>query len=124
MSAPERTNWNTPVTVNLWNAVMAIRYGIGRQTYANSDASDLARRIWPLLDQTMRDQIRGDMARLTGPDAKAWAWLDDGMTAVVVENDDEENRPEGANPEGTALEGNRMTDAEFETFIRAGKSRE
>jgi len=72
---PAYTNWGASVTVTLWDVLMAIRYGMGRHTYANADASSLAKQVWPLFDVSVRNQLRRDASRLSGPEAEEWAWL-------------------------------------------------
>lgn len=62
--------------VDLWTILMAIRYGTGRMTYANEDASRLARRYWDDFSAQARDQIFHDADRITNRfDRQAWAWL-------------------------------------------------
>ena len=62
--------------VDLWTIIMAIRYGMGRMTYANDDASRLAKRVWVDLDHQQRENIRKDAERIMNElDRRAWAWL-------------------------------------------------
>jgi hypothetical protein len=62
--------------VDQWTVIMAIRYGMGRMTYANTDASRLARMIWPDLDDQQRSIIRDDADRIAnGTERREWAWL-------------------------------------------------
>ena len=62
--------------VDLWTIIMAIRYGMGRQTFANDDASRLAKRVWGDLDHQQRENIRKDAERIMNElDRRAWAWL-------------------------------------------------
>jgi hypothetical protein len=69
------TNWDTEVKVPLWAVLWAIRYGLGRRTYANGDAAALAKEFWERFDVGIRTQIRDDAARLTGLEAEEWRWL-------------------------------------------------
>ena len=66
-------------SVSTWEALMAIRYGMGRMTAANEDAAALARRVWPSLDEHTRNGLRADRQRLwTGSiERQAWDWLDE-----------------------------------------------
>jgi hypothetical protein len=56
---------------------MAVRYGMGRHTYANSDAAALCRRIWGLFTDQQQDQIRGDVASIFPQDSRVepWQWV-------------------------------------------------
>ena len=65
--------------VDLWTIIMAIRYGMGRQTYANDDASRLARRVWCDLDRQQRELMREDAERVvTELERLEWGWLLEG----------------------------------------------
>lgn len=62
--------------VDQWTVIMAIRYGTGRMTYANEDASRLARMVWPDLDDNQRRIVRSDADRIINEsDRQAWSWL-------------------------------------------------
>lgn len=63
------------IKVTPWELLMAVRYGMGRMTYANDDAARLARRYWRSFNASERYTIRRDAARVTGAEAAAWAWL-------------------------------------------------
>lgn len=64
------------VEVTLWTVVMAIRYGMGRMTYANGDASSLARQHWGRFPPFMRRMIRDDARNLPeGLERMEWEWL-------------------------------------------------
>lgn len=55
---------------------MAIRYGMGRNTYANEDAAQLARTIWDDLADTHKRTLVDDARRITNPlIAQPWRWL-------------------------------------------------
>ena len=53
-------NAEKQVEVSLWNCVMAIRYGMGRMTYAADDAVGLAERYWGEFDPETRKQLIDD----------------------------------------------------------------
>ena len=55
---------------------MAIRYGMGRMTYANADASALAYRYWNLLPLRQQQLILHDALMLPdGIEREEWDWL-------------------------------------------------
>lgn len=63
------------VEVNLLTALYAIRYGMGRMTYANNDAAELAHRVWNRLPLTIRYQVFDEATRVKGIEKPPWAWL-------------------------------------------------
>lgn len=65
------------IPVTPWVIVMAIRYGMGRRTYANWDAASLAQQHWDSLTERDRHSIRLDASGLVGLEAEPWAWLAD-----------------------------------------------
>lgn len=75
------------VEVPLWAVLYAIRYGMGRLTYANSDAARLAKEHWEKFDESTQQQIRRDAKemisrdpmRMYARDEWAWLWPEDGQ---------------------------------------------
>lgn len=65
------------VEVDILVVVYAIRYGMGRMTYANDDAASLARRFWGDFDESTRQQIRSDADLLSLPLRRPWYWVED-----------------------------------------------
>jgi hypothetical protein len=69
-------NLDDRVEVSLWTVLMAIRYGMGRMSYANQDAADLARQHWDLFPPDIKRQIKDDVRRHV-PESAAWGWVAD-----------------------------------------------
>lgn len=67
---------NVPsIVVSPWTVLMAVRYGMGRLTYANEDAAKLARQHWDTFDESAQRTVIADAERLTGFTRTAWEWL-------------------------------------------------
>ena len=63
------------VEVELWVVLYAVRYGMGRMTYANVESSNLAQKFWDKFPDNIQKQIFEDTSQLTGLEAKPWLWL-------------------------------------------------
>lgn len=65
------------VEVDILVVLYAIRYGMGRMTYANNDASSLARQYWDDLNPSWQRQIKDDAMRLADTERLPWHWLEE-----------------------------------------------
>lgn len=68
--------------VDEWTVLMAIRYGLGRLTYANADAASLAWEHWDRFSEATRQTITQDVLHLRGTLTPAdiiatWDWITD-----------------------------------------------
>lgn len=62
--------------VDQWTVIMAIRYGMGRMTYANEDAARLAKWVWPDLSEADKRVLRVDASHITDESVRrAWGWM-------------------------------------------------
>jgi hypothetical protein len=67
--------------VDDWTVLMAIRYGMGRQTFANMDASNLAKRFWHKLPRKFQASIKEDVESLSRETwlpqdiVREWDWV-------------------------------------------------
>lgn len=66
---------NDRVEVPAWALLYAIRYGMGRMTYANADVAELAKQHWDGVLKDHHDTIRADAWRLRGHERTPWEWL-------------------------------------------------
>jgi hypothetical protein len=66
---------NEYVGVPLWVVVYAIRYGMGRKSYANEEASELAKEFWSDIPEFIQHQIVYDVERLDDDEHSSWEWL-------------------------------------------------
>jgi hypothetical protein len=72
-------NWaHERVEVDMWTVLMAIRYGMLRQTYAAQDAASLAHRFWEKFPPDIQLQIKRDVLAETFPATnwQYWTWLE------------------------------------------------
>jgi hypothetical protein len=64
------------VVVPLWVVVYAIKFGVGRETFANMEVAEIARYFWNDIPSHVKDGIKDSALKIPDMEERShWNWL-------------------------------------------------